>query len=255
MPAAIYIETHGGAGVGGSDDHAGVDIGRTWTETPPASTPEEFLRRLRRGDAMRPRRPGQCRQVGARGDGARSPSARPRQTAARAPDPLVVLRIVERVMSQADARSGADRRRPLPRGRTCVAAGLARLARARHDWAGTARLDAGRRLCATPTCARRACRAHERSLREAVGLVVAAAADLDGGYGDRCRRRSSPPASPRSRTCPPPRSSVARRASCWGASRSRGASPWWPTASVRCTASRTRSTSCASAACPASRSR
>jgi predicted metal-dependent phosphoesterase TrpH len=27
MPAAIYIETHGGAGVGGSDDHAGVDIG------------------------------------------------------------------------------------------------------------------------------------------------------------------------------------------------------------------------------------
>ena len=34
-PAAIYIETHGGTGVGGSDDHAGVDIGRTWTETPP----------------------------------------------------------------------------------------------------------------------------------------------------------------------------------------------------------------------------
>jgi hypothetical protein len=52
MPAAIYIETHGGAGVGGSDDHAGVDIGRTWTETPPASTPEEFLRRLRRGEAV-----------------------------------------------------------------------------------------------------------------------------------------------------------------------------------------------------------
>ena len=36
LPAAIYIETHGGTGVGGSDDHAGVDIGRTWTETPPA---------------------------------------------------------------------------------------------------------------------------------------------------------------------------------------------------------------------------
>jgi len=51
LPAAIYIETHGGAGVGGSDDHAGVDIGRTWTETPPASTPEQFLRRIRRGEA------------------------------------------------------------------------------------------------------------------------------------------------------------------------------------------------------------
>ncbi len=51
MPAAIYIETHGGTGVGGSDDHAGVDIGRTFTETAPASTPEEFLRRIRRGEA------------------------------------------------------------------------------------------------------------------------------------------------------------------------------------------------------------
>ena len=35
MPAAVYIETHGGTGIGGSDDHAGVDIGRTFTETPP----------------------------------------------------------------------------------------------------------------------------------------------------------------------------------------------------------------------------
>jgi predicted metal-dependent phosphoesterase TrpH len=51
MPAAVYIETRGGTGVGGSDDHAGVDIGRTWTETPPASTPEEFLDRLREGRA------------------------------------------------------------------------------------------------------------------------------------------------------------------------------------------------------------
>ena len=43
MPAAIYIETHGGTGIGGSDDHAGVDIGRTFTEVPAAATPEEFL--------------------------------------------------------------------------------------------------------------------------------------------------------------------------------------------------------------------
>src|SRR5919106_889831 len=51
MPAAIYIETHGGTGTGGSDDHAGVDIGRTFTETPPAEAPEEFLRHLREGRA------------------------------------------------------------------------------------------------------------------------------------------------------------------------------------------------------------
>jgi glycosyltransferase involved in cell wall biosynthesis/predicted metal-dependent phosphoesterase TrpH len=51
MPAAVYIETHGGTGIGGSDDHAGVDIGRTFTEVPAAATPEEFLAHLRRGDA------------------------------------------------------------------------------------------------------------------------------------------------------------------------------------------------------------
>jgi len=50
MPAAIYVETHGGAGIGGSDDHAGVDIGRTYTEAPAAATPEEFLAHLQRGD-------------------------------------------------------------------------------------------------------------------------------------------------------------------------------------------------------------
>src|SRR5919201_1630970 len=51
MPAATYIETHGGTGTGGSDDHAGVDIGRTFTETPPAATPEEFLLHIREGRA------------------------------------------------------------------------------------------------------------------------------------------------------------------------------------------------------------
>ena len=51
MPAAVYIETHGGTGIGGSDDHAGVDIGRTFTEAPVAATPEEFLSHLQRGDA------------------------------------------------------------------------------------------------------------------------------------------------------------------------------------------------------------
>src|SRR6185503_9183631 len=51
MPAAIYVETQGGTGIGGSDDHAGVDIGRTFTEVPVAATPEEFLAHLLRGDA------------------------------------------------------------------------------------------------------------------------------------------------------------------------------------------------------------
>ncbi len=85
MPAAIYIETHGGTGTGGSDDHAGVDIGRTWTETPPAATPEEFLRHVREGRAEARGDAGQRREVGARGDGARH--ARP-DLADDAPDRL-----------------------------------------------------------------------------------------------------------------------------------------------------------------------
>jgi glycosyltransferase involved in cell wall biosynthesis/predicted metal-dependent phosphoesterase TrpH len=105
MPAAIYIETHGGAGVGGSDDHAGVDIGRTWTETPPASTPEQFLRRIRRGEALARGDQGSAakwahaamalavRALGRGGEGAE-------------PDPRAVLTMAQRVMSQADARNG-----------------------------------------------------------------------------------------------------------------------------------------------------
>ena len=51
MPAAVYVDTRGGTGIGGSDDHAGVDVGRTWTEVPAAATPEEFLALLRDGHA------------------------------------------------------------------------------------------------------------------------------------------------------------------------------------------------------------
>ena len=42
MPAAVYVETHGGTGIGGSDDHAGVDIGRTFTEAPAAPRRKSF---------------------------------------------------------------------------------------------------------------------------------------------------------------------------------------------------------------------
>jgi glycosyltransferase involved in cell wall biosynthesis/predicted metal-dependent phosphoesterase TrpH len=50
-PAATYIATLDGTGIGGSDDHAGVDVGRTWTETPPARSPTEFLAHVRAGQA------------------------------------------------------------------------------------------------------------------------------------------------------------------------------------------------------------
>ena len=109
MPAVVYIETHGGTGIGGSDDHAGVDIGRTFTEVPAASTPEEFLRRPARRRGRGRRRAGQRRQVGARGDGAGDPRPRPRRTGPAgegAPDPAAVLKMAQRVIGEGAAREG-----------------------------------------------------------------------------------------------------------------------------------------------------
>src|SRR6476661_8345063 len=51
LPAFVYIETHGGTAIGGSDDHAGIDIGRTFTETPRTPTAAEFLAHIRAGRA------------------------------------------------------------------------------------------------------------------------------------------------------------------------------------------------------------
>jgi glycosyltransferase involved in cell wall biosynthesis/predicted metal-dependent phosphoesterase TrpH len=127
MPAAIYIETHGGTGTGGSDDHAGVDIGRTFTETPPAATPEEFLRHIREGQAEARGEQGSAAKWAhaamglatralllADADsqhetGCASPSAaaHPRMNGhSPVPDPDSILKIAERVMSEGDARRG-----------------------------------------------------------------------------------------------------------------------------------------------------
>ncbi len=112
MPAAVYIETHGGAGIGGSDDHAGVDIGRTYTEVPVAETPEEFLRHLRSGDAEAGGEQGSAakwthaamalatralvldEEEGAGG------------TAAMAPNPAAVMKMAERLIREGAAREG-----------------------------------------------------------------------------------------------------------------------------------------------------
>jgi glycosyltransferase involved in cell wall biosynthesis/predicted metal-dependent phosphoesterase TrpH len=48
-PAAIYVATRDSIPIGGSDDHAGVDIGRTYTQAPAATTPQEFLAHMRAG--------------------------------------------------------------------------------------------------------------------------------------------------------------------------------------------------------------
>ncbi len=106
LPAAIYIDTHGGAGTGGSDDHAGIDIGRTWTQTPAAETWRDFLDHVR---------DGRTEARGAEGSAAKWAHAgmaiavrslgRGMETSP--PNPAAVLRMIERVMTEGDARTGA----------------------------------------------------------------------------------------------------------------------------------------------------
>ena len=107
MPAAVYIETHGGTGIGGSDDHAGVDVGRTFTAVERASTPEEFLREIRAGRATAGGEQGSAAKW-AHAAMALAIRALGKADDARAPDPRTVLTMIERVMSQGDAREGAE---------------------------------------------------------------------------------------------------------------------------------------------------
>jgi len=105
MPAAIYIDTHGGIGIGGTDDHAGVDIGRTWTEAPAASSPDAFLSHLRAGRVEAHGDQGSAAKW-AHAAMALAVRALGRGSSGAPPNPAAVLQMVERVVSQGDARSG-----------------------------------------------------------------------------------------------------------------------------------------------------
>jgi glycosyltransferase involved in cell wall biosynthesis/predicted metal-dependent phosphoesterase TrpH len=117
MPAAIYIETQGGTGIGGSDDHAGVDIGRTFTEVPVASTPEEFLDRMREGAAVAGGEQGSAakwahaamalatRALDLPGCGAPYPAYEGKRRTGTV-DPGTLLRIAKRVIGEGAAREG-----------------------------------------------------------------------------------------------------------------------------------------------------
>jgi glycosyltransferase involved in cell wall biosynthesis/predicted metal-dependent phosphoesterase TrpH len=109
MPAVVYVETNGSTGIGGSDDHAGVDIGRTWTEVPAASTPEEFLSRMRGGEATAGGEQGSAAKWAhaamALATRALALDVAPSEPAA--PDPAAVLKIAQRVVGEGGAREGA----------------------------------------------------------------------------------------------------------------------------------------------------
>jgi glycosyltransferase involved in cell wall biosynthesis/predicted metal-dependent phosphoesterase TrpH len=105
LPAFVYIETHGGTAIGGSDDHAGIDIGQTFTEVPRCDTPREFLAHVRAGHVE---------AHGAQGSAAKWTHAAMalaiRSLGDKGDDtplhPGAVLQIVERIMSEGDVRHG-----------------------------------------------------------------------------------------------------------------------------------------------------
>ena len=174
-PAAIYIATREGTGIGGSDDHAGVDIGRTFTEGPRAASPEEFLEHLRCGDVT---------ARGAQGSAAkwahaaialaiRSLGFPERTDGASRVDPGRVMTMVARLLREADVRHGPIGGDLTPDDARCLL----------DAWRGAVGLRTldGAELIAMMqddgfshgALFRRASRAHERTLRTAVGDLVA----------------------------------------------------------------------------------
>jgi glycosyltransferase involved in cell wall biosynthesis/predicted metal-dependent phosphoesterase TrpH len=108
QPAAVYIETHGGIGIGGSDDHAGVDIGRTFTQTPAARTPEEFLANVRAGRVSAGGQHGSAEKWAhaAMGLAVRALGRGDDAGAGTRPNPQAVLTMVQRIMSEGETRGG-----------------------------------------------------------------------------------------------------------------------------------------------------
>jgi glycosyltransferase involved in cell wall biosynthesis/predicted metal-dependent phosphoesterase TrpH len=176
MPAVVYIETRNGTGVGGSDDHAGVDIGRTFTETPAAATPEEFLAHIRAGDARARGEMGSAAKwthaamgLAQRAIGCGTGDARP--------NPAVVLEMVERVVREGQMRN-------TPAASKLTASDAQTLLRTWLDSVDLGDVDLLEMLQDPDfnhaELFRRARRAHERMLLEAVGdLMLAAHGQFD----------------------------------------------------------------------------
>lgn len=183
MPAAVYIETHGGTGIGGSDDHAGVDIGRTWTAVPRCATPADFLAHVRAGRATAGGDQGGAAKWAhaAMGIAVRALGAAPGDTAR--PDPLAVLKMAERVMREGDARGGGEQRDLGPED-------ARQLLRAWLDSVGLDTDEQGLLAMLQDDdfrhgdLMRRARRRHERKLADVVEEVVALTADPSTGVGD-----------------------------------------------------------------------
>ncbi|MGH2833202.1 MAG: glycosyltransferase, partial [Solirubrobacteraceae bacterium] len=176
-PAATYVATRDGIGIGGSDDHAGVDIGRTWTQAPAAATPREFLVHMRAGCVSAQGKQGSAAKwahsaiaLAARSLWSNDPNA-----VLGAPDPRRVMRMAQRLLSEGDVRHGATATDLTPEDARCLL----------RAWLVAVELDHldERGLIAYmqedafshSELYRKACRLHERKLRAAVEAALAAA--------------------------------------------------------------------------------
>jgi glycosyltransferase involved in cell wall biosynthesis/predicted metal-dependent phosphoesterase TrpH len=182
MPAAVYVDTNGGTGIGGSDDHAGVDIGRTWTEVPTAATPEEFLALMRDGDAEARGEQGSAAKWthAAMALATRALDEAEVASPATAPDPTAVLKMAERVIREGNAREGKVAADIGPEDARCLL----------EAWLAGVGIDARGRVLLEMLQAdgfshadlyRRARRRHERRLRLAVDEGVEAFSSGDLG--------------------------------------------------------------------------
>jgi predicted metal-dependent phosphoesterase TrpH len=194
LPAFVYIETHGGTAIGGSDDHAGIDIGRTFTETAHAATPGDFLAQIRAGRAV---------THGAQGSAAKWTHAAMalairsigRGKGPERPDPGAVLRIVERVLCEGDVRRGERSADLGPAdARALLRSWLSGMELRMDEYQLLEMLQEGE--LGHPDLYRCARRIHERKLAAAIGET--AAASRAGGrrpLGD-ARRHSHDPSDP-----------------------------------------------------------
>jgi glycosyltransferase involved in cell wall biosynthesis/predicted metal-dependent phosphoesterase TrpH len=202
IPAATYIGALDGAGIGGSDDHAGVDIGRTWTEVHGAHSVEQFLAHVRTGnvapggshgsaakwahaaialaarsigrdagEARAARGTGTAGGVGAAGGvGGTSGTGE----AGGVPNPRAVLSMAARVLREGDARHGSGGADLTPAdARSLLRAWLAAVELDHLDERGLiAHLQ--RDGFSHSGLYRKASRAHERKLRGAVDQALEA---------------------------------------------------------------------------------
>ncbi len=191
-PAATYVATRDGIGIGGSDDHAGVDIGRTYTETPAAGTPGEFLAHVCAGSALARGAQGSAAKWAhaAIAIAARSLGAGKLDGPSADPDPARVMSMVHRLLSEADARQGSvgGERGVSPADARCLLRAWLSAVELDHLDTLTGTLHEGGQAGEHGLIAymqqesfshadlyRRACRAHERKLRAAVEVAVRAA--------------------------------------------------------------------------------